>query len=265
MFGDWNLALAGYNAGEMKIVRGLQRYNARDFWELRETRGLRSETKNYVPLIHAAIILGKSPERYGFTVEPDEIPDSERVALDGAYDLRAIAECAGAPVEDIRALNPELRRLATPADRTFALRVPAGVAKKVSDCVVNLPPEKRVNFRTLVVRRGQTLASIARANGVRTRAVADANGLALKSRLKPGTELIIPVPARPRLLTARHERGGDAPEGRRVRYRVKPGDTLVSIAAQYGTTVRELQTWNGLRGTRIAVGGLLTIYRVSAN
>ena len=265
MFGDWNLALAGYNAGEMKIVRGLQRYRAKDFWELRETRGLRSETKNYVPLIHAAVILGKSPARYGFTIEPDDVPEFERVSIDGAYDLRAIAECAGAPVEDIRALNPELRRLATPADRTFALRVPAGSSQKVSDCVVNLPPEKRVNFRTAVVHRGQTLASIARANGVKTRDVAEANGLSMTGRLKPGTELIIPVPARPRLLTARHEAGGDAPEGRRVRYRVKPGDTLVSIAAQYGTTVHDLQTWNGLHTSRIAVGGLLTIYTTPAN
>ncbi len=265
MFGDWNLALAGYNAGEMKIVRGLQRYKVSDFWELRETRGLRSETKNYVPLIHAAVILGKSPERYGFTVEPDQIPDFERVAIEGAYDLRTIAECAGTPVEDIRSLNPELRRLATPANRTFALRVPTGLAKKVSDCVVNLPPEKRVNFRTAVVRRGQTLASIARANGVRTRDVADANGLSLTGRLKPGTELIIPVPARPRLLTARHEHGAEAPEAHRVRYRVKPGDTLVSIAAQYGTTVHDLQAWNGLHTSRIAVGGLLTIYPPSAN
>jgi membrane-bound lytic murein transglycosylase D len=264
MFDDWNLALAGYNAGEMKIVRGLQQYNAKDFWELRQTRAIRAETKNYVPLIHAAVILAKSPERYGFTIDADQGPEFEKVAIEGAYDLRAIAECAGEPVEDIRALNPELRRMATPADRTFALRVPAGRSKKVSDCVVNLPPEKRVNFRTLVVRRGQTLAAVARANGVRARDVADANGLSLQARLKPGTELIIPVPARPRLLTARHERGGnDLPEGRRVRYRVKPGDTLMSIAAQYGTTVQNLQAWNRLRSSRIAVGGLLTIYTAS--
>jgi membrane-bound lytic murein transglycosylase D len=46
----------------------------------------------------------------------------------------------------------------------------------------------------------------------------------------------------------------------RVRYRIRPGDTLGSIAAHYGTTVRDLQAWNGLHGTRIAAGGVLTIY-----
>src|SRR5512136_677291 len=105
----------------------MKRYQTDDFWKLRETRGLRPETKNYVPLIHAAIVLAKSPERYGFTITPETQPEFERVAIEGAYDLRVIAECAGEPVEEIRALNPELRRLATPADRAFALRVPAGV------------------------------------------------------------------------------------------------------------------------------------------
>ncbi len=260
LFGDWNLALAGYNAGEVKVLRGLKRYKVSDFWALRQTRALRRETRNYVPLIHAAIVLAKSPERYGFRIDPNPAPDFEQVAIEGAYDLRTIAECAGEPVEDLRALNPELRRLATPADRTFALRVPPGRAKLVSDCIVNLPPEKRVFFRTHVVRRGQTLASVARANGVRVRDVAEANGLSLQKRLRPGTELIIPIPPRSPVRAARHEPAPDTPEGKRVRYRIKAGDTLGSIAAQYGTTVHELQAWNGLHGTRIAVGAVLTIY-----
>jgi membrane-bound lytic murein transglycosylase D len=264
MFGDWNLALAGYNAGEGKVLRAMRRYGTPDFWALRRTRGLRAETKNYVPLIHAAIVIAKAPERYGFMVDPDPVPESEPVSIAGAFDLRVIAECAGEPVETIRTLNPVLRRLATPADRTFALRVPLGRAEAVADCVRTLPPEKRVNFRKHVVRRGQSLASIARANGVSARDVAEANGIAPGKRLRRGTELIIPIPAHTRVATARHERGLDASEGRRVRHRIKPGDTLVSIAAQYGTTVRELRTWNRLRNTRIAAGSVLTIYTGSA-
>jgi membrane-bound lytic murein transglycosylase D len=260
-FGDWNLALAGYNAGEGKVQRAIRRYRTDDFWELRKTRGLRRETKNYVTLIHAAVVLAKAPERYGFTLTPDEHPDFERVPIEGAIDLRVIAECAGEPVEEIRALNPELRRLATPADRTFSLRVPAGRAQVVAACVTDLPAEKRVNFRKHVVRRGQTFTSIARANGTTARNVAEANNLPLQRRLRPGTELIIPIPARPRVAQVRREATEEAPEGRgRVRYRIQPGDTLGSIAAQHGTSVRDLQAWNRLRGSRIAAGDLLTIY-----
>lgn len=264
MFGDWNLALAGYNAGEMKVVRAMKRYGTSDFWELRQTRGLRKETKNYVPLIHAAIVIAKSPERYGFAVTKVETPEFEPVAIAGAYDLRVVAECAEEPVETIRSLNPQLRRLATPADRTFQLRVPAGRASAVSECLGRLPAEKRVSFRTHVVRRGQTLAGIARANGVTARDVADANYLAVGKRLRPGTELIIPIPARSRVATARHTAApAEATDPRRVRYKIRPGDTLVSIAAQYGTTVGELRTWNRLQGSTIVAGDFLTIYTVS--
>jgi len=258
LFGDWNLALAGYNAGEGKVLRAMKRYRTDDFWRLRETRGLRRETKNYVPLIHAAIVLAKAPERYGFTVTPEERAAFERVAIEGAFDLRVLAECAGEPVEAIRELNPELRRLATPADRTFSLRVPVGRGETVAGCVASLPPEKRAHFRKHVVRRGQTLSGIARANGVSAREVAEANGLPAGRRLRPGTELIIPIPAKSRVSEARRASSPEPPDGA-VRYRIRPGDTLASIAAQHGTTVRELQAWNGLRGTRIAAGDVLTI------
>jgi membrane-bound lytic murein transglycosylase D len=265
LFGDWNLALAGYNAGEGKVLRAMKRYKTDDFWKLRETRGLRRETKNYVPLIHAAIVLAKAPERYGFTVTPEEPAAFERVPIEGAIDLRVIAECAGEPVEEVRALNPELRRLATPADRTFALRVPAGRGQAVATCVASLPPEKRVTFRKHVVRRGQTLSSIARANGTSPRDIAEANNLKSAKRLRPGTELIIPIPAKPRGVPVRQAKADPSPDGRaRVRYRIQPGDTLASIAAQYRTTVRDLQSWNGLRGTRIAAGDELTIHTGTA-
>ena len=262
LFGDWNLALAGYNAGEGKVARAMARYRTDDFWKLRQTRGLRRETKNYVPLVHAAIVLAKAPERYGFTVTADALPDFEHVPIEGAVHLDAIAACAGEPVEDIRALNPELRRPATPADRTFALRVPAGRAKAVASCLDERPPEERVTFRKHVVRRGETLGSIARASGVSARDVAEANGLALQRRLRVGTELIIPVPVAPRVARVRREvpaATAAAAERDRVLHRVRSGDTLTAIAARYGTTVREIQAWNGLAGSTITAGGVLTI------
>jgi membrane-bound lytic murein transglycosylase D len=267
LFGDWNLALAGYNAGEGKVLRAMTRYRTDDFWKLRQTKGIRRETKNYVPLIHAAIVLAKAPQRYGFTVTPDALPDFERVPVEGAVHLGVIAECAGEPVEDLRALNPELRRLATPADRTFALRVPAGQAQAVAACLAQLPIEKRVSFRKHVVRRGQTLAAIARSNGVAARDIAEANGLTLQKRLRVGTELIVPIPAKPRVTRVR--RGvpapAKAPDGEGgVHHRIRPGDTLSAIAARYGATVGELQAWNGLRGSAITAGNVLTIYSPTA-
>jgi membrane-bound lytic murein transglycosylase D len=261
LFGDWNLALAGYNAGEGKVLRGMARYRKSDYWELRKTRALRRETKNYVPLIHAAIVLAKAPERYGFVVTPDSLREWEPVAVAGAYDLRVIAECAGEPVETIRELNPALRRLATPADRGYDLRVPPGRGETLRQCLAELPADKKVAYRKHVVRRGQTLASIARANGVSAQAIAEANFLASQRRLRPGTELVIPVPAgRVRVVAVRRQASRAGQDRDHVRYRIQPGDTLSSIAAEHGATVRQLQAWNGLTGTRIAAGSVLTIY-----
>jgi membrane-bound lytic murein transglycosylase D len=274
LFGDWNLAMAGYNAGEGKVLRGLSRYRKSDYWELRKTRALRRETKNYVPLIHAAIVIAKAPERYGFTVTADTRPTFETVPVEGAWDLRLVAECTATPVETLRELNPELRRLATPADRRYALRVPPGKASGLGECLEAVPAEKRLRYRTITVRRGQTLASIARANGVSAQAVAEANYLAAGRRLRPGTDLVIPLPPPKAKVAAAPPKAAEPPVRRAaahaprdrasVKYRIERGDTLASIAALHGTSVKKLQTWNGIKGTRIAAGDVLTIYTEAA-
>jgi peptidoglycan lytic transglycosylase D len=266
-FGDWNLAMAAYNAGPAVVQGAINRYKTNDYWKLRETRGLRRETKNYIPLIHAAVVVANAPEKYGFEVVAEAMPPHDSGPVEGAIDLRVIAECLETPVADIQGLNPELRRLATPANRTFNLRVPAGKGEKLGPCLRSIPPEKRVRFRTHVVARGQTFASIAKANGVRARDVADANNLPVTRRLAIGTELIIPIDARAQAQAAAPRRRPEAPvaaslseKSWRIAYRVKPGDTIGGIASQYGTTVREIQSWNGLHDTRIVAGNVLTIY-----
>jgi len=267
MFGDWNLAMAGYNAGENKVIRGIKKYDTNDFWELAKTRALRRETKNYVPLIHAAIVVAKAPEKYGFDVEPEAHPAFQTVAVDGAVDLRFISECAGSTLETVRLLNPALRRMATPSGRSYDLRVPEGSATSVAECIASVPPEKRLRFRVHVVARGDTLSGIAGRYGVRTADLASANGISVKKRLSIGLELMVPSEPRAvpeRRATARAARVAAAEPGAgagtRIAYRVRRGDTLVGIASQFGTTVRDLQSWNRLRGSRITAGDTLTVY-----
>jgi len=263
MFGDWNLALAGYNAGEALVARAIARYGTNDFWELSRTRAFRQETKNYVPLIHAAIIVAKAPEKYGFDVSAEPELRSERVSVQGAVDLRVLSECADTSLEQLRLLNPELRRLATPAGRAYDLRVPVGTGSSLIECLASVPAEKRVQFRTHVVARGQSLYSIARRYGLRSTDIAAANGLSSRQALSVGSELIIPIEPRASAAPAASRASLSEAASRRtirIQYRIKPGDTLGAIAAQHGTTVRELQSWNRLRGTRIVAGDVITIY-----
>jgi peptidoglycan lytic transglycosylase D len=194
MFGDWNLALAAYNAGEQRVRRAVQRRGTRDFWKLARTRALLPETRRYVPLIHAAILVAKAPERYGFDhVVPEPERPFEHVPVEGAVDLRVIAECAETTLDEVRFLNPDLRRLATPADGSFDVRVPRGAGPDVLECLGALPASERARFRSHVVARGETLSGIAAAFGVSAAEVAAANRITRPRRLRVGTRLIIPV------------------------------------------------------------------------
>ncbi len=66
-FDDWYLAVAAYNAGERRIENAITDHGTRDFWEIAATDSIFQETKRYVPKLIAAIIIGRNPERYGFT------------------------------------------------------------------------------------------------------------------------------------------------------------------------------------------------------
>ncbi len=231
MFSDWNLAMAAYNSGEATVSRAIARYGTSDFWQLSRTRAFRRETKNYVPLIHAAIIVAKAPEKYGIAVTPEAPADSERVPVEGAVDLRVIAECIGGSVDQVRSLNPELRRLSTPAGRTFEVRVPAGSAEGLTRCLASVPQEKRVQFRTHVVGRGQTLYTIARRYGARSQDIASANGLSLNKPLAVGAELIIPIENQGRPAALPRPRGRRTPRPRRRRPARRCGSATASAPA----------------------------------
>jgi membrane-bound lytic murein transglycosylase D len=233
----------------------MERYGANDFWTLSRVSNLAQETRNYVPMIHAAIVVAKAADKYGFDVAPEPLLVYDAVPVKGAVDLRVIAECAGTGVSTVQSLNPELRRLATPANRTFHVKVPQGKGEDLAGCLHTLPPEKRVAFRTHVVGRGQNLTSIAKKYGARPAEIASANGLGSGKQLAKGTELIIPVKAG----AARDLAAGTRTA---VHHRIRSGDTLHAIAQRYNTTVADLMSWNNLTGTLLAAGNTLTIYTI---
>ncbi len=272
-FQDWNLALAAYNAGEGRVARSIDKLGTEDFWELSENRALARETRNYVPMIHAAILMARAPEKYGFQVTPEPPLTFDTVPVHGAVDLRVVAECANTGVGRIQMLNPELRRLATPAGRTYSVKVPTGSAEAARSCLDAIPADRRVTFRTHVLKKGETLSGLARLYGSRAQDIAAANGLVVAKKLARGTELIIPVPppaagaasAAPAGVKTASNVTASAPRAStsrvRVNYKIKDGDTLTRIAARYKTTVRAILTWNkGLRPRQLAAGDLLTVY-----
>ena len=191
MFGDWHLAMAGYDAGEGKILKGLQRTGARDYWELAAGGFLQRETRDYVPFVLAAALIAKDPGRYGFDVVPDPPMQFEVVTVEKSLDLARAAERIGISLDELRLLNGELRTRLTPAG-SYPLRVPPGTAQTLTASLNSLPTAPPVEERRVTVRKGDTLPRLAARYKVSVAELADWNDLPANARLKPGTVLSVP-------------------------------------------------------------------------
>jgi membrane-bound lytic murein transglycosylase D len=194
-FGSWWLAWAGYNSGEGKIFRALERFDTDDFWELSGKRFLRKETKQYVPKLIAAAVMSKAPAEYGFDdVEYLGRFDFDEVQIPSPSDLRVIAKAALADLQTIETLNPELRRGCTPANQpTYVIRIPKGSRDRFVAVFSKIPGDSRIITEDYEARRGDTVSGVAKAHGIKPELLAEFNGLGgVKARLDPGTELKIP-------------------------------------------------------------------------
>lgn len=253
IFGDWNLALAGYNAGEGKVQRAIRKAKTSDFWALAKTRSFRAETKNYVPLIHAAIMIAKSPESYGIDLSPEVLAGSETVRVSRSYPITTVARCANTDAKEINRLNPELRRGLTPSS-AFDLDVPLGSGEQVTACLAG---ERAMDYTRHIVRKRDTLSLIAKMFGVSSAEIARVNNLTAASRLRPGTELAIP--RRPRHTPARSGTSKVATATEDASYTIRKGDTLSSVAARHSTTVEAIKSLNGLDSSRLSIGQILRV------
>jgi membrane-bound lytic murein transglycosylase D len=279
--GDWHLALASYNGGPGRVQRAIKRSGRGDFWKLTaSTRYLPRETRDYVPLILAAIVIARNPAMYGFDIQPVEPLRYETIALTTPIDLRRVAEWVGMPVQTIQELNPELRRWTTPIGTPeYELKVPSGSVDIVRAHLAEADPTELAPLNWHTVRKGETLLSIAKKLKVSRTDLAEANYLSVRAKLDMGQRLVIP--RAPALLATRPEIPPPAadpaeepvvvavstsapqestPQAASVTYRVKRGDTLSSIARLYRTTVASLKAWNRLRSNSIQVGQLLMIF-----
>jgi len=272
MFGDWHLAMASYNGGPGRVQRAMKRSRIDDFWDLTSsTRFLPRETRDYVPMILAAIIIAKNPAQYGFEILPLNPTPTENVTLPAAVDLRRVAEWAGVAVDDIQRLNPELRRWTTPIrEGSYSLRVPQGTATRIQEGISASAPGQLNALQWHTVKSGESLATIARKLRVSRNDLAEANYLKITSRVRPGQRLVVPrMPAAALLARAAQADDAAAPmlvaataeveDTPATLYRVRAGDTLFAIAKRHGATVEQLRQWNKLKGSSISIGARLIV------
>jgi len=254
-FDDWYLALAAYNSGAGNVRRAIRKSGSRDFWVLK--RYLPRETRNYVPAFIASVIIAKDPSSWGFP-EPNEQPWTyDRVDVPDALDLQFVADRTALPIDELRDLNPAIRRDLTPANRVTALWLPRGDGMAVETVLAATPRSEWAPRMIHTVRRGESLSTIAARYGSNVSAIKQANGLR-RTLIHPGQNLIVP-------------RFGDfreTPDQRHAdngTYVVQSNDTLWDIARAFGISVDSLCAANGLgRRTVIQPGQRLRLPSGSA-
>ncbi len=257
-FGDWYLAMAAYNSGPGTVQRAVERTGYADYWELYRRGVLPTETRNYVPIILAMTIMSKNPVQYGLEhLRPDPPLPADTVTINYPVDLRLVAECVDSSVSVLQELNPSLLRLTTPKDGAFTLRVPLGTKAKFEQAIAAIPVDKRVWWRYHRVLPGETLAGIARKYRTTSAAIEEVNTVD-GDALRLDTKLIIPV-------TPGRERDNLTFSKRVTRYKVRKGDTVLSVADDFGVPVESLRKWNRLKGNTLVAGRVLRIHRPIAS
>ena len=250
-FGSWPLALAAYNAGSGKVSRAIRKTGSRDFWKIRRTWYLRRETKDYVPRFIAATLIAKNPTAYGFLEPNTDQHDFEEILIKKPVQLAAITKQTGISLEELKRLNPELRRNIVPKTKGpgYYLKVPVGMATLVASHhetfpVWTQPPPPPTQWYR--VRRGDSLSVVARRFRMKVRQLKNMNNLS-SNLIRVGT----------RLRVSNHE--DDYVNTNSTWYRVRYGDSLGKIANRFGTSIRQLKKLNKLSTHLIYPGDRLRV------
>jgi membrane-bound lytic murein transglycosylase D len=275
--GDWALAMSAYNAGPGRVKSAIRRGKSRDFWELSRKRLLPTETRNYVPKIYAAAIIGHDLERYGFVDLKMEPPlRQESVEISASTPVVGMAQCAGLDEKAFRVFNPMIRRFSTPPTPAKTLvRIPTEAQASFSACVAKMPKEDRVAFQRHRVRRGETLASIASKYHVPVTQIVRYNRIRNANRIYVGQDLVIPGPgdasggAPPDSASGKGSSSSKASASRsktgtKTSHVVKRGESLDAIAQKYKVSRNELIAWNKIKNPDLVqVGQKLVLYGVT--
>lgn len=272
--GSWPLAVTAYNMGEGGVERAVASTGGeRDLWRLLDTppasQMMQQETKKFYPKLLATIIVAKSPERFGFSLESQAAEQIVRVPVTGSYSLAALERACGFEDGTLRQLNQDLIRGVTPPRDTFELAVPAGTEAKLTSVLSELPQVRleKPKKQYYTVKRGDSLSMIASKYGVSIEDLARANRLRTDQAISFGRRLAIPVgddvvvdlPRNEDQEPVKEKAAEEPPssdKGKKtadsvsnnkgVIYTVKRGECLSGIAEKNNLKVEDIAKWNNL-------------------
>jgi membrane-bound lytic murein transglycosylase D len=266
--GDWELALAAYNAGPGKI-RSAVRYNKKrkrptDFWHL---TNIRKETRDYVPKLFALRELFAHPDKYQLDLVPIVNEVSYKIVeLDGQIDLALAADLAGITVNQLYQLNPAFNRWATAPNGPHRLLLPRDKAEQFKLAVAQIPPGKRINWVRHKIKNGETLSHISQKYRTTIPLIREVNNIQ-GNRIRAGKYLMVPTATKSLNTYSLSQQSRISAiqntnrSGTKQFHIVRSGQSLWSISRNYGVTSQALAKWNGIAPIdTLSVGQKLVVW-----
>lgn len=291
IFSSWELALAAYNAGEYGIIRRIQRYKTRDYYELSRQQKIPSETINYVPKVLAAMYVYENAQKYGFAIPQNTHEFWEKtktVSVSKGMGLDVLSRKLNLSAEVLVQLNPELKGKRTPRSYPgpYEIRVPSGKTTEWMETYVAEAPQENPRIKEIevlrdkvenpqnypmpkmaeraqvhVVKRGENLSLIARKHRMSVGKLAQLNRMSWRSHVRVGQRLKLdrePMATVARVAVIR------TPATVEV-HKVKRGETLSLIARRYDMTLKEIALLNKMTvRSQVRVGQLLRLKAASS-
>lgn len=264
--GDWLLAVAAYNCGEMNVARAIERNLAKgkptDFFSL----DLPRETEAYVPKLLAMRRIVDDPSKYGLEFGSlENQPYFVKVDVGGQIDLGLAAELASMSKDDFLSINPGFKRRVTDPNGPHSLLIPVENEQSFMQKLSSLPDSQRVPVVYYRVRKGDTLNKVAQRYGISVNELRAINGLTSKS-IKPGQEIMLRGSSSA-MVASRSDDFDPAPaatikgktNAKLKTYTVRSGDTLWSIAQRFEVDPSVLASTNKIRRNAIQTGQKLRI------
>ena len=277
---SWPLAITAYNHGASGMRRAKRKLGTEDIGKI--VRNYRSRTfgfasRNFYVEFVAASRIAANPERYFGPLDLDSPRRFETIEMSFNTTPQSLSSALGVDLKTLKEANPALRSPVWNGSKYvptgYLLRVPSeSMSEPIDVAIANVPSDQRFSRQHRdtyhVIRRGETLSTIARRYGTRVSELKHLNGLVSSHRIRAGQKLRLPPAAGSARLAsvsrpaARIEPATPPPDGR---YAVQPGDSIWKIAQQFGMTERELLAHNRLRNrNRIQVGQVLKVSSVPA-
>ncbi len=249
-YNDWSLAIAAYNCGPGAVNKAIRRAggdpSSHDFWSIYNY--LTPETRGYVPMFIAAnYVMNYYSEHNISPVVATKPLVTDTLKIQDRIHFNQISEVLDIPVEELRVLNPQFRADVIPGseEKTYTLILPSQQihAYLMSEEAIKQHDAEKYARRETVEPGDQFI-------GAGRQAVQDVAATEIKDNGQSAVtgEETVPVAA------ASSTKGVKT-----VTHKVRPGETLASIAEIYAVTPQDIKGWNSLRRNAVRTGQLLRI------